>query len=554
MTGHDVFLDEIHANLPRLLGAFDVNPASSSLGCGDRFHWAWKLIDFPNATFQGAVHGLAILAAGDMLPAGIDQAAIVERCSHMIDGLARMTRADGSLEEAFPHEASFCVTSLVAHDVLAALDRLEAYLPDAERARWLAAAAPLIAHTIRSDETHGLISNHLATAAAALFRWCALARGSVEAERTASPAAAEDKGQRLVERILAHQSPEGWFSEYGGADPGYQTLCTDYLAWLHRTRPDLELRAPLQRSLRFLSHFAHPDRSFAGVYGHRNTRVYQPGGIAELAGEFPEAAALTRFMLTGIAERTCVGLSAIDAPNLVPMFNSYCKAAAAMRDLNPALGSAPPLPCQRAGAFQERFDHAGLIVDKRATGYTVINWKKGGTVASYRLDGRAAHIDAGVLARTAKGRLVSTQGPGGVLEAAVDGDRVVVRAPFTEVLDRRPGPFDFLLLRAACLTVMRFAPTRAWIKRALVRLLMTKARPVAAWNRRTITLAPALTVSDAQQGEAALEVVPAARGFVAIHGATQGYWQRGDDAPIDGGAHNAVGVVERGGIGERGAA
>jgi len=35
-----------------------------------------------------------------------------------------------------------------------------------------------------------------------------------------------------VQQIYDHQSREGWYEEYGGADPGYQTLCTFYLARL----------------------------------------------------------------------------------------------------------------------------------------------------------------------------------------------------------------------------------------------------------------------------------------------------------------------------------
>ena len=55
------YLNEIQTNLPRLLALFDFDKTSHSYGFGDRFFWAWGIKDFPNGTFQGAVHGMARL-------------------------------------------------------------------------------------------------------------------------------------------------------------------------------------------------------------------------------------------------------------------------------------------------------------------------------------------------------------------------------------------------------------------------------------------------------------------------------------------------------------
>ena len=75
----------------------------------------------------------------------------------------------------------------------------------------------------RSSEQHSLISNHLAGAALGLFK-----AGELFQENRYS-----DKGQSLLNLILKNQSSEGWFPEYGGADPGYQTLCMHYLAQIY---------------------------------------------------------------------------------------------------------------------------------------------------------------------------------------------------------------------------------------------------------------------------------------------------------------------------------
>ena len=57
----DPYYKEIKNNLPRILSFYDFDKTSKTFGLGDRYHWAWGLIDFSNATYQGAVNGMAKL-------------------------------------------------------------------------------------------------------------------------------------------------------------------------------------------------------------------------------------------------------------------------------------------------------------------------------------------------------------------------------------------------------------------------------------------------------------------------------------------------------------
>ena len=52
----DPYYKEIKNNLPRILSFYDFDKTSKTFGLGDRYHWAWGLIDFSNATYQGAVN------------------------------------------------------------------------------------------------------------------------------------------------------------------------------------------------------------------------------------------------------------------------------------------------------------------------------------------------------------------------------------------------------------------------------------------------------------------------------------------------------------------
>ena len=127
----------------------------------------------------------------------------------------------------------------------------------------------------------------------------------------------------FVQRIYDHQSAEGWYEEYGGADPGYQTHGTFYLAWLwHHTR-DAMLQASLERSVVFLKHFIHPNGTLGGEYGSRNTEFYFPACFEILAAAIPDAARIAHFMRPWVTAHTMACLWTMDLYNMFPMLNNY---------------------------------------------------------------------------------------------------------------------------------------------------------------------------------------------------------------------------------------
>ena len=140
---------------------------------------AWGLVDFGNGTFQGP-HGLARLWKLRLWPYATGKDAYQQRIDSHFMGASRLTRRDGSLEEAFPREGSFCVTALVAFDLLVALDQLSDEIDRERKKSWLEVVSPLIDFVVRIDETHCLISNHLSTAVAALIRWDEMTEGDVQ--------------------------------------------------------------------------------------------------------------------------------------------------------------------------------------------------------------------------------------------------------------------------------------------------------------------------------------------------------------------------------------
>ena len=95
--------------------------------------------------------------------------------------------------------------------------------------------------------------------------------------------------ETLRDLALSWQNNEGWFQEYEGADPGYQTCTISFLAKLRRKTGDAKLTEPLQRAAKFAAHFMHPDGSYGGEYGSRNTHHFYPHGFELLGAESAEA-------------------------------------------------------------------------------------------------------------------------------------------------------------------------------------------------------------------------------------------------------------------------
>ena len=477
------------------------------MGVGDRYHFAWKGRDFTNGTFQGAVHGLACLVANNLLPKEISRKSMLSKINCIIDATRTITHRNGSLDEILPYEKSYCVTALVAYDTLSALEVIKDDLSESEYSRHLDTVRPLIQYITNNTESHGVISNHLAASLAALAHW------QVATNENISSASA-----KVLEIIFQNASHEGWLREYNGADFGYQSLALDYLVDCHRLMPSSGIKIYLERAVKFLSYGAHPDGSFGGTYGSRNTRFLYPAGIEVMASEFPDAVALARFCRLAHTKNTVVSLAALDEPNFITMFNSFCRAAAIANEL-PDIGQ---LPNQNT-AHQFCMKEAGLIINARKGTYSIINWRKGGSFYS-----SVAGVSGGMLAKSKAGKIFTSQSVLLGQLICINKNKVIIESPLTSYDMNYPTPFKMVILRILCLTLMRFRFSNSLVKKLLVKLLINPPFKSVALARRTISLPEFLVTDEWLENPLELEFM-SLQDFQAIHMASQGYWQLGDN-------------------------
>jgi len=452
------YLEAALAAVPRLLGAIDRNPYRPTYGCMDREHWHYRTSSFPSEMYQEGVLPLAIVHA-TQLPGNpyFGNRRIAELAAAGIRFAAKSSRADGSCDDYYPFERALgsAVFSLSA---CAAAYRLlglrESGLLDwfRRRARWI------IAHG-----ESGRLTNHHALAALGLLRVAELT-GEDEFRRAADA---------KIDQVVAWQDDEGWVDEYGGADPGYQTVTIDCLAKYRRATGQARLDEPLRRAVEFARAFLHPDGAYGGVYGSRGTAHFYPHGFELLAAENRSAAELADGFLKNLAADTEARL---DDDRL--FVHRVANLLEAYRDWSP---TAPVAPSPADAPTPLHFPRAGLLVRRPPEAYTVVSTARGG-VFKHFAGAAASTTDAGLVIETTDGRVAVSQ----VHEhcRAVEwrctehdgsGETLSVAGPLHWANFETISPIKQILFHAGMCTVGRWC--RALVRRLLQQRLITGHRP-----------------------------------------------------------------------------
>jgi hypothetical protein len=502
----EVYADVAVEQAWRLAALLDRNPHSRTRGSFSRTHWAWKFSDYPYPRFQEGVYALARLYDLDAPRNPLFHAAAVESwVPWALDYWVSLQHANGAYDEAYPFEQCLAATAFTGFYVGSTLDRWRDRLDPLLKGRVEAALVKANLWLCDNDETHGVLSNHLAAAAASLE----LAARTFDQPRFAA------RARVFVDRILANQSREGWLSEYGGADPGYGGHALFYLASYWRMTGCARTEEALVRFAEFLSHFVHPDGTIGGEYGSRNTEFYYPAGFEMLAPVSPASAAIAVAMRTAIRERRVCGVWSMDEFNLMPMLNNVLFALDAAE---PAL-EAPPLP-RDAAPFRRYFPEAGLWVVNEPKYYAVAGVSKGGTVSVFdKASRRLAARHSGLVATYAGERFTSQDfqlSPSVVQEP--DGRRLKTTVLWKTLKTTAFGSPLFLAFRVFTLTLGRFPAVSRWVKEWLVRvLILRKQRPAVRHEREIRADADGLHIVDELQTPWDSGELMAVEQFTAVH-------------------------------------
>lgn len=467
----DLYATEALSYLPKILGLVDRNILSPTYGCFDRSFWHYKVIDFPSGMAQECVLPLALVYSHPFPGNPYFQKERVRELA--IAGIRfadRSSHPDGSCDDYYPFEkalgaACFSLYACTEAYQILGLQEGELLRFFGRRADWL----------LRHDET-GRLSNHQALAALSLFNVYQLT-GDERYRRGA---------QDRLHRVLSWQSEEGWFQEYEGCDPGYLTLTIDVLAKYRNKSGDVGLDEPLRRAVEFASYFVHPDGSYGGEYGSRNTHLFFPHGFELLAGVFPVAAWIADRWLMGLAKGKHASFD--DDRIFCHLVWDFLQASVDCSERRE-----PWL--EPRGTFERHFPQAGLYVRSSPDIYTVISLAKGGV---YKIFAKAEHrsTDSGLIADVESGRGSTT-----VVSHLIDDYAVTKGDGFIEISGKfgyvrrpLPSPARFLLFRLGSLTVGRFFPNL--VRRLLQRWLILGKRKAPLSFRRRFEFSDGVSVQD----------------------------------------------------------
>jgi hypothetical protein len=469
-----VYAAAILDEAPRVLSLMDREALSPTAGCGDRTYWAWKFVDFPASRLQESLCVLSFLYATPLASSPYCRnPKLLEWIDRGFRFWTSIQHPDGSFDEAYPFERSLAATAFTSFYVGEALELVGRDLPAETVQTTQATLARAGGWLSSNDETHGFLSNHLAAAAAALY----------QAYRHTGEGRFKERSWYFLDKILGRQSDEGWYDEYGGPDPGYQTHGSFYLARCWQLSGDERLAASLSRASRFLAHFVHPDGSLGGEYASRNTQTYYPAAYEMLAHRDPASAWIADALRPSVASGAAAGLRAIDLFNYFPFLNNYVfafQAASAPReaaravepDADPGLVFFP-----RAGLARMRTPHYDAYVGTA----------KGGVLKVFDRQRRAlVDADCGYVGRLRAGGSVSTQyyDPGrptraGQASLEVEGDLAQFSRPTMT-------PILFVAFRIFTLTLGRLSGLGRWLKARLVKTLIYRRRSVPVRFKRRI--------------------------------------------------------------------
>lgn len=477
MSDHrNLFLETALAEIPKLLTLLDRNRHSPTYGCFDRNYWHYRIIDFPSGMAQEFVWPLA-LAYSLNTPQNpyFQNAALREWIEAGIRYASASAHADGSCDDYFPYEkaggaAAFSLLACIESYVLLELDDSAMLAFFKRRAHWLA-----------KHHESGQLSNHQALIVLCLLR---LATLTGEAYWKA-------KAMERLQLVLTWQTEEGWFPEYEGCDPGYLTLTISLLAAVYTVEPLTELREALLKAVKVAREFLHPDGTFGGEYGSRNTLNFFPHGFEIVGRWFPEALSINDGFLQGLKA------------NLQPCYSDdhilghhVWNYLLAWRDFQAERPIRSPRPQGRI-----LFQQAGILIDRHGDTELYVALNKGGVFKLFR-NGQLIHSDTGVSLQIRQGRTLKTAVTHLVDHYATEVDTDVIRIAGNMGWAKQMGmtTFKLLTLRLIMLLGGRLFPDL--IRKILQTLLITSKKPSPFNFERTFTrTASGWHVSDKVHGK-----------------------------------------------------
>ncbi len=459
----DLYLKEALRYVPHLMEIADRNLLSPTFGCFDRAYWHYRTADFPSGMFQEAVLPLALLY---QLEHPLNPLFKKERIRELVIGgiefAIRSAHADGSCDDYFPYEraAGAAAFSLFACTEAARLLRLDKTHPHF-LAFFKKRAENLAEKGMRES---GTLSNHKALIVLAVYNTFLLI----------PEPQLQQKSETALLKLLGLQSSEGWFPEYEGCDPGYLTFTIDFLAKYYQRSGDVRVLEPLSRAIAFASNFMHPDGSYGGEYGSRNTFHFMPHGFELMGAQSSHALPAARAFLNSLESGT---RSYIDDDRImihyvydyIQAYIDYCQDSEFLKKTSDE---------QVIQAFPE----AGLVTMRHGDNAAVFSTKKGNGKVFKK--GKLVFSDSGVTGKDQNGGVFTAHVFGSVEEFSLNDGTLRMSGKMFKQDSILFTPWTFWFFRAFLIFAARWMDENTVRKMLQKKAILKKKIPVPmTWSK-----------------------------------------------------------------------
>jgi len=459
--------------ISRLLSTIDRESISKTYGCCDRTFWAWKFTDFPGSRYQEAIYALAWIYKNKTPKNKFYKNYLIkEWIKSGFIYWQKLQHKDGSFDEAYPNEKSLAATSFTSFYLgeafLLIKDEFDInFISDIKKSFYKAGE-----WLCKNDETHGILSNHLSAAAGALTIIFKITNKNKYFDRSLF----------FLKKIFKHQSSEGWYEEYGGADIGYQTHGCFYLARIWQLTKNDELFSSLELSIKFLSNFIHPNLTIGGEYCSRNTNFYFPAAFEILAPYINEAASIANFMHDSITNYENASLNVVDAQNFCPLLNNYLYASSNYASIK----SIRKLPKDITGSYY--FRHAGIFIKVTEKYYCIFSSSKGGVLKIYdKQTNQISYSDCGYWIKENNSITISSQSFSLKNIVKISKKSITVKTPFVRTNQTTFTPLKFISFRLFNIIFGKNKQLAKIIKKILVKTLVSQRKVTDNSLTRKIT-------------------------------------------------------------------
>lgn len=424
-----MYRDFILEKAPLVLTQVDRDKDSVTYGSCDRNHWHLKIRDFTSAILQQTALAMALLYQvpfeGNLY---FQNERVRDWAVAAVKYWTQIQLSDGSFNEYYPWEHGFPPTAFSLYTSREVYKRLD--LQDAAIEESIRKTAKYLSTHIERDA----FNQELASITALYNAYLVLNESWI--------AQAVDT---KLERILALQSEEGWFEEYGGADIGYLSVSLDMLAEYYWMSKDERAYEPLRKTVHFLKYFVHPDGTIGGEYASRNTTYFLPNGLEVMAIlGMPEAEAMIQ-KLYGDTSKLGYFLDSVDDRYL-----SHYLLHSMLRAQEKRMDSPHPEPCQLPYEVEHQkvFQEAGIVSFSKRNYSGIISLRKGGIVKIYR-NGQECFLDCGYRVNGKKGTVLATNWQDPSYDCSYNENDFRISGYMNQIKLKVSTPFLHIGLRAA---------------------------------------------------------------------------------------------------------